>query len=385
MTNPHLTNEPGQPPSPAGVSAGQQPLVLQEKFAAASNTVLLWYDDQDRCWMLDAYIGEGEATEQVGPSAPAFAPEDDRRAQRWASSLLTSDNKAGFPYADKPSSWTITEWRLVSVEGRIGWMPLFDITDVGELPFPALTPDTGARTSRAVDNQLRVGRDRGASPMHPLGTALERGTVADVDEIAFRLALRLAELRQAAWLVPDPHDRLPVLQAYLRIHVEHAITSGHGHVDILREYDSDPRYREQDKIITAVAVWLYHDQPHPPIPRYQRRLRAACHRHADRFAQLDTVLANQRDYRTHHQLAAMTVTDQRCRQHLGSMLLRSHLALTDAGGIPTTATSTATGRRFFHHHGYAAGTSAPIAASPARIPGVRIWPCHRPVPAGALR
>jgi hypothetical protein len=370
----------GTAPANGPVPGDYPPWVLDPASRYRDITILR-FDPQRRCWVLDYYDHLDEDPENLVHHPGLTSPDDLLAAQQWIRNTHTAANQTGITYADEPSTWTITEWRHIEINGRAGWMPLYDTTHLDEIPFPPRSPYTGSRANPAVDNQLRVLRDRGASPMHPLGTALLRGTPADIRKIAYTLAVVMKDLPHAVWLVPDSAARVWVLADYLEIHVEHAIVSGHGHVDILREYVPDPLDRTRAKGITAAAVWLYQGPQHPPIPHYQARLRKACHRYTDRFAQLDAMLQRRRPTAAHHHLAALAVVDYRRRQHLAGLLLRAHLTLVDAGQITAIAhAADRTGRAFYRRHGFrSALTKAfPVAPGIDRGTGAMIWPCRRP-------
>ncbi|WP_436528480.1 hypothetical protein [Actinoplanes sp. HUAS TT8] len=338
--------------------------------------VLLYYLPEPRQWVLDT--GEVSPSVMTGNSA-LNSPDDLRAAQQWVSRFLTCNNNSGVTFASELSTWTITEWRLVALGGRIGWIPLFDLTDTTVLPFPVRNPATGARANPVTDNQLRVSLDRGASPTHPIGTELLRATRGDIDEITLLLAQSLVDLPHARWLVPDDRTRLWVLADYLAIHVKHAITSGHGHVDIVREHDPDPLTRDRVKGITGAAVWLYHDEHTPPIPDYHDRRRLACRKFTERFEQLDAVLTRLAPNTPHHRLAALAIAGHRRRRHLGSLLLHAHLAQLDAGHRDAAAVITSPpAHGFLRRHGFTPQPSAPMTATRRPIPGTRITPCHRP-------
>jgi hypothetical protein len=341
---------------------------------------MLRFDPQRQCWVFDYYDHLDEDPENRDHHPGLTSPDDLIAAQQWIRQTYTAANQTGITYADESSTWTITEWRPIHISGRTGWMPLYDTTHLDEIPFPARSPYTGSRANPAVDNQLRVLRDRGASPMHPLGTELLRGTPADVREIAYTLAVVMKDLPHAGWLVPDSAARVWVLADYLAIHVEHAVVSGHGHVDIVREYDPAPLDRTEEKGITAAAVWLYQSPQHPPIPHYQDRLRKACHRFTDRFAQFDATLQRHRPTAKHHHLAALAVVDYRRHQHLAGMLLRTHLTLVDAGHLTAVAhAASRTGRAFYRRHGFRFdhGTAFSVVPAADRDIGATIWPCRR--------
>ncbi|MFI1996835.1 hypothetical protein [Actinoplanes sp. NPDC020271] len=361
-------------PLPPGVPVDDHVWLLDEDFTTTHPVVLLYYLPQQEQWVLDMW-GDSPAPTTGNPALTS--PDDLHAAQQWVARFLTCNNNSGVTFASEVSTWTITEWRLVAVGGRVGWIPLFDLTDTAQLPFPVRNPATGARADPVTDNQLRVSRNRGASPIHPIGTELLRATPGDIDEITLLLAQSLVDLPHARWLVPDDRTRLWVLADYLAIHVEHAITSGYGHVDIIREHDPDPLARDRIKGVTGAAVWLYRDDHTPSIPDYRDRRQLACREVAGRFEQLDAALTRLSPSTPHHLLAALAVAGHRRRRHLGSLLLHAHLAQLDAGHRDAAAVITSPpARGFLRRHGFSPLPSVPLTTR-RPIPGTRIAPCHR--------
>jgi hypothetical protein len=368
---------------PPGVPVDDHVWLLDEDFTTTHPVVLLYYLPQQQQWVLDMW---GDSPASITGNPALTSPDDLHAAQQWVARFLTCNNNTGVTFASEVSTWTITEWRTVAIAGRVGWMPLFDHTDTAALPFPASDPATGARANPAVDNQLRVLHDRGASPMHPLGTELRRATANDVDEVSLLLAQNLVNLPLAASLVPDKTVRLWVLADYLAIHVEHAITSGYGHVDIVREHDPRPLSRDRVKGVTGAAVWLYHDGPLAPIPHYGHRRSRACRQFTDRFEQLDAIRNRHYLDSSHHDLAALVVAEHRRRQHLGSMLLCAHLTLLDHGQLDATAVAASrSGRTFLRRHGFTPEPAAPITRGRSRTLSTRTAPYYRPASSGGDR
>jgi hypothetical protein len=357
-----------------GAEAEAQPVTLDADFVITPNARLLHHDAQQGCWVLDIYRHPDDSPDRLGRNAALTSPDDLAAAQRWVTARLTGGNETGFTN-DAESTWTITEWVLADVDGQTGWMPLYNVTDRRSLPFAARSPYAGARADPAMDNLLWVGRDRGGSSMHPLGTELLRGTRAETAEL---LSAELAVLSPAAWLVPAARDR--VLTDYAAIFVEHAIISGHGYVDILREHHPDPLRSLPAKRITAAALRHHHGQT-PPIPHYQDRLRTASHRFTDRSLQLNRGLARYHPGTVHDDLAALAIAGQRRRTRPGRMLVSAHLALIASGNISAYAPAgSLTSRAFYQRLGFIIPETAQQIPSDTAGPhaGAPVWPCHRP-------
>lgn len=186
-----------------------------------------------------------------------------------------------------------------------------------------------------------------------------RATHAEAAAAADVIAEAFADLAAAAWLVPKPADRQPILAANMRIWVDHALD--HGEVHIL-----DDR--------SAVAVWFHRDAtPLPPPSDYGERLAAACGPYTDRFQILDTLFDAHHPTVPHHHLALLAVTPRRQGTGWGTALLRHHHTRLDAHAIPAYLEASSTGNRdLYTRHGY-------HTRPPFTLPdGTPFWPMWRP-------
>ncbi len=228
-----------------------------------------------------------------------------------------------------------------------------------------------------MDSLHRVRHPAGAG--HPIGTALDRATTADRRAVTWLIGDTLTGLPHAAWLVPDPRIRTDVLARYASIAIDYALTSGHGHIDIIREHAVEPLDRNRNKRIVAAAVWLYHDGPAPPPAHYTARRRQACQQWDERFAALDAALAAHHPNTPHHHLAFLAVDADRRSAGLGTLLIRAHLALLAPSGTAVYApAATPTARAFYRRHGLHHRLPFPLPAATAQQPpGEPIWPCLR--------
>jgi GNAT superfamily N-acetyltransferase len=173
--------------------------------------------------------------------------------------------------------------------------------------------------------------------------------------------------------------RTDVLTNYASILIDYALTSGHGHIDVIREQAVEPLDRSRDKGIVAAAVWLYHDDIAPPPTEYAARRRKACQQWAERFACLDAALAAHHPSIPHHHLAFLAVDGDRRRAGLGTLLIRAHLALLAPSGAAVYApAATPTARAFYRRHGLHHRLPFPLPDATAQQPaGEPIWPCLR--------
>ncbi|SFP43903.1 Acetyltransferase (GNAT) domain-containing protein [Amycolatopsis arida] len=189
-------------------------------------------------------------------------------------------------------------------------------------------------------------------------------------EIASRLVAEAFEpLAVSRWLVPAGRDeRLRVLRANFRIHVEHALA--HGHLDLI---DGG----------AGVAVWFHLDGPEPPPPPadYDARLARACGPWVDRFRALDATFEAHHPHEVaHRHLAFLAIHPSVQGRGLGGSLLRQHHQVLDATGVGAyLEASSERSRSLYERHGYRAH------GAPFTLPdGPPLWPLWRdPCPSDA--
>ncbi|MEW9549857.1 GNAT family N-acetyltransferase [Nonomuraea sp. NPDC050783] len=181
-------------------------------------------------------------------------------------------------------------------------------------------------------------------------------SAADVTRVAELIATAFAGLKVVTYLVPDRRERHRVLTAAYHLLVEHALEHGEIHLA------EDGR---------AVAVWLPHAVPPPPIRDYDRRLAEATGEWLERFQALDALFARHRPAEPHHYLAFLAVHPDRQDQGLGSALLRHQHGRLDGGAAYLEASSTGS-RDLYARHGYR-------VREPFALPdGTMYWPMWRP-------
>src|SRR5919198_6381866 len=101
---------------------------------------------------------------------------------------------------------------------------------------------------------------------------IRRADAGDLDVIADLLGEAYHDLAPLRGIVLSSRQRTRVLPAYLRIHVEHALTFGEIHLTADR---------------SAVAVWFPYDGSRPEPASYHTRLALACGQYADQFQTLE--------------------------------------------------------------------------------------------------
>ncbi|SCL24343.1 Acetyltransferase (GNAT) family protein [Micromonospora rhizosphaerae] len=177
---------------------------------------------------------------------------------------------------------------------------------------------------------------------------VERLGPAETRAVAERIAGAFRVLDVTRWLVPDEAKREAVLADNFEILVDHAMRHGmvHGTADR-----------------AAIAVWFPQiGEPAPPPADYDARLAAACGEWTPRFQHLDELFETHHPHADHHHLAFLAVAPERQGQGLGSVLLRHHHALLDAGGVPAyLEASSERSRDLYARHGYR-------VAEPFRLP-----------------
>jgi GNAT superfamily N-acetyltransferase len=187
--------------------------------------------------------------------------------------------------------------------------------------------------------------------------------LGDAHPVADLIATAFHPLDVAAWLVPDPDDRLRALYADFRILVEHAIVHG----TVLSTGDG-----------RGVAVWLPHDRdmPVPGIADYDRRLWLACGPYTDRFAALDTAFAARYPTTPHHHLVCLAVHPDIQSRGVGSGLLDWYHRRLDQARLPAyLEASSRQSRALYLRHGYVdLGAAIELPGG-----GPRLWPMWRSV------
>jgi GNAT superfamily N-acetyltransferase len=196
---------------------------------------------------------------------------------------------------------------------------------------------------------------------HPTGQPrVVRPAAAEARNIAELIADAFFDLAPSKWLVKEPDMRVPVMRDYFRIAVEHAMTDGIGHVDVLEDR-------------SAAAVWFHHTQDLPEPADYERRRLDACGRWTEYFIYLDGLFEHHHPHHQHHYLAFLGVVPSMQGTGRGAALLQHHHAALDAAGIPAYLEAASEELTpFYHRHGYRAGTAFHL---PSGGPG--FWPMDR--------
>jgi hypothetical protein len=188
----------------------------------------------------------------------------------------------------------------------------------------------------------------------------------DAHHVATLIATAFRDLGVAAWLVPNPNDRQPVLYNQFRILIGHALDHGTIHITADRH---------------AAAVWFPRDTPIPDIPDYNRRLEQACGAYTHRFRTLDAAFDRHHPTHAHHHLALLAVHPDHQTHRRGTALLEHQHTHLDLAGLPAyLEASSARSRQLYLRHGYH------DHGPPIDLPdhGPRLWPMWRqPQPTGA--
>ncbi|HEX4813997.1 MAG TPA: GNAT family N-acetyltransferase [Nonomuraea sp.] len=178
----------------------------------------------------------------------------------------------------------------------------------------------------------------------------------DAAAVAELIATAFAQLKVAAYLVPERRERHKIMTANVQIFVEHAVE--HGEVHLVEDG-------------TAAAVWFPRTAPLPEPRDYDRRLVQATGSWVDRFRALDALFEAHHPAEPHHHLAFLAVHPDHQNQGLGSALLRHHHDRT-GGAAAYLEASSAGSRDLYARHGYR-------AREPFALPdGTLFWPMWRP-------
>ncbi|MDN3239541.1 GNAT family N-acetyltransferase [Glycomyces tritici] len=136
--------------------------------------------------------------------------------------------------------------------------------------------------------------------------------------VAGLLAEAFVDAPTAVWLVEDPADRLAAMEGQFAMLAEHAAVHG--------------------GVLTAGAdgalVWFDRTVEVPPIPEYDERLRAACGKHYEGFAELDRIMDEHHPAEPHNYVALVGVRADARGRGIASDLFRRHHERLDASGTP---------------------------------------------------
>ena len=143
---------------------------------------------------------------------------------------------------------------------------------------------------------------------------------ASTGQVAGLLGEAFVDVPTAVWLVDDPAERIAAVGGQFAILVEHA--AAHGGIATAG----------RDGALEGALVWFDRTKDEPPIPDYDARLRAACGRHYDAFAELDRAMDEQHPAEPHLYVALVGVrADARGRGVAAQMLRGIHKGLDESG------------------------------------------------------
>ncbi|MFC6023156.1 GNAT family N-acetyltransferase [Plantactinospora solaniradicis] len=200
---------------------------------------------------------------------------------------------------------------------------------------------------------------RGAESTARSVPAVRQATAGEVAWIGRVLAEAFQAGPVAAWLVPDPDERLAISRDLFATVVASAVPDGTVHV-------TDD--------LSGVAVWRDRIRPAADPPSYRMRLLAATGRWADRFDLLDQLLLAYHPGSAHHHLAYLGVRPARQGRGLAGALLRHHHRLLDAARLPGYLVAGDPGARDrYQRHGYHADGCLTLPEG-----GPPLWPMWRP-------
>lgn len=136
--------------------------------------------------------------------------------------------------------------------------------------------------------------------------------------VAGLLAEAFVDAPTAVWLVEDPVERVAAVEGQFAMLVEHAVAHG--------------------GVVTAgddgAVVWFDRTKEEPPIPDYDARLREACGKHYDGFAELDRVMDEHHPAEPHNYVALVGVRADARGRGIARDMLRAHHERLDAAGTP---------------------------------------------------
>lgn len=145
---------------------------------------------------------------------------------------------------------------------------------------------------------------------------------ASTAHVAALLGAAFVDAPTAVWLVEDPAERVAAVEGQFALVVEHALAYGGVHT------------AERDGTLEGALVWFDRTKDVPPIPDYDERLREACGKHYEGFAELDRIMDEHHPAEPHNYLALVGVSaDARGRGIAGDLFRRHHERL-DATGTP---------------------------------------------------
>lgn len=201
------------------------------------------------------------------------------------------------------------------------------------LPLEVMTPEDAAQPQRRyLPSMIRLPETRVINNL-----PVCRARWHDIPCIVDLVVGPFADSSIGAWLVPDEHRRRDVLDAVVRIWIEHALLFGEAH--LLPDH-------------SAAAVWLHRYGPIPPAG-YGERLAVACGEYLERFLHLDDVLRAHRPAGPHNHLAFFSVAPQRYRSRRAGVLLATSNARMGQVMLPAYAEVTSPADRdLYARHGY---------------------------------
>jgi GNAT superfamily N-acetyltransferase len=179
-------------------------------------------------------------------------------------------------------------------------------------------------------------------------------TAQQAKDAAALIATAFSSVSVSEWVVPDVHARVGVLASVFEILVGHALD--HGEIHLITASAGAVGAAAEDAgtgVTLGAAVWFHAENPVPPPPDYDARLRAAAGDFTPRFAHLDDLLEANHPPAPHHYLAFLAVRPALQNAGIGETLLRHHHSHLDAIGMPGYLEASSLGsRRLYLRHGY---------------------------------